>query len=205
MNLINKKRSLYDRMKLNSQFYFNVIKSIKSRFNDGVIIKGKHTYGSPRIINFGKGCFLRIGNFCSISSNVTVLLNSEHRLDWISTYPFPAFYNKWPKAKNIRGQAINKGDVIIGNDVWIGCNAIILSGVKIMDGAVIGAGSVVTKDVEPYTIVAGNPAKVIRKRFDDKIIKNLLEIKWWNWDDLKIEKNLDIICSANNRDISTIK
>ena len=166
-------------------------------FPKNVMYIGKYTYGMPKIVNFGDGCFLRVGKFCSISGNVTIFLKAEHRVDWVSTYPFPYFFTKWPSAMNIRGHPKCKGDVIIGNDVWIGYGANILSGVKVGDGAVIGAFSLVTKDVAPYTVVGGNPAKEIRKRFDDELIEKLLKLKWWDWDEEKIMKNIHDICSSN--------
>jgi virginiamycin A acetyltransferase len=99
---------------------------------------------------------------------------------------------------------VNKGDTVIGNDVWIGLEALIISGITIGDGALIGARAVVTKDVFPYAIVGGNPAKKIRKRFDDKTIKDLLEIKWWDWDAEKIFRNTDIICSADVKNVKKL-
>jgi acetyltransferase-like isoleucine patch superfamily enzyme len=105
----------------------------------------------------------------------------NHRVDWISTYPFPAFTDKFPEAKGIEQFVTTKGDVTIGNDVWIGQHVTILSGVTIGDGAVIGAHSVVGKSIPPYAIAVGNPARVIRYRFDEKTIEMLLKIQWWNW------------------------
>lgn len=153
---------------------------------------GDHTYGKPRVLSWREGATLTIGKYCSISTNVTIFLGSEHRTDWISTYPFPYF---WEEAKSITGHPMTKGDVIIGNDVWIGYNAIILSGVKVGDGGVIGAGSVVAKNVPPYAIVAGNPAEIIRYRFDGETIKKLLEIRWWDWPDLRVRENVKFICN----------
>jgi len=160
---------------------------------------GEFTYGVPQIFDWEEGAKLIIGKFCSIADNVKIFLGGEHRTDWITTFPFSAkeFNDLFPEAKKIKGHPKTKGDVIIGNDVWIGYGAIILSGVKIGDGAVIGAGSIVTKDVLPYTIVAGNPAKIIRKRFSDQNIKKLLKLKWWNWPIKKIKSNLHILCSCN--------
>jgi acetyltransferase-like isoleucine patch superfamily enzyme len=143
---------------------------------------------------------LKIGKFCSIAARVTIALGGNHRSDLVTTYPFIAFVADWPEAECLSGEdvaAVSKGDVIIGNDVWIGYGVMILSGVTIGDGAVIGAGSVVTKDVEPYSIVAGNPARLIRKRFNDETIRKLLEIKWWDWPPEKIGKNLDVICGTD--------
>lgn len=155
---------------------------------------GEWTYGRPKILASNEGATLKIGKFCSIGGDVKILLGSEHRIDWISTYPFNILFEE---AKNITGHPTTKGDVIIGNDVWIGENAFILSGIHIEDGAVIAAGSVVTKDVEPYTIVGGNPACLLRKRFDNESIRKLLEIEWWNWPLEKIEKNIPHLLSGD--------
>ena len=112
----------------------------------------------------------------------------------LSTYPFPIFFEEWQlDGKDICDAWDNKGDIVIGNDVWIGYEAVILSGVTIGDGAVIGSRAVVTKDVEPYTIVGGVPAKPIRKRFDEQMIKKLEKIGWWNWDEEQIRQNLEAI------------
>ncbi len=157
----------------------------------------KYTYGSPKVFSYGSTSKLHIGKFCSIAKNVTIFLNAEHRVDWISTFPFFAFRKDWKNVKYPQGFPSSKGDVIIGNDVWIGYGASILSGVKIGDGAVIGAFSLVTKDVDPYTIVGGNPAKPIRKRFDDKKIQALIRIKWWEWPKEKVNENIHLLCSKD--------
>lgn len=151
---------------------------------------GRASYGDLKILEWGNDAQLRIGAFCSISNEVTIFLGGEHHIDWVTTYPFPAL---WPSASHIKGHPLSKGDVVIGNDVWIGYKATILSGVTIGDGAVVGAHSLVTKDVPPYTIVAGNPAKIVRKRFDDATIERLLKIAWWNWDDQTIEHFLPLL------------
>lgn len=153
---------------------------------------GNYTYGKPRVVSRGEGTSLRIGKYCSISTHVIVFLGSEHRTDWVSTYPFPSL---WKEARSIKGHPFSKGDVIIGNDVYIGYNVTILSGVTIGDGAAIGACSVVTKDVPPYAVVAGNPARVLRYRFDEESINKLLKIKWWDWADEKVKENIHLICS----------
>lgn len=142
---------------------------------------------------------LIIKKFCSIACNVKFLFNSaNHTINSLSTYPFPLFYEEWNlDRKDVVQSWDNKGDIIIGNDVWIGYEAIILAGVTIGDGAIIGARAVVTKDVLPYTVVAGVPAKPIKKRFDDKTISKLLDIQWWNWSDEKIAKNIKAIQSNN--------
>lgn len=166
---------------------------------------GDHTYGKPLVFHWEEDTKLKIGKFCSISDEVKIFLGGNHRADWISTYPFPGLPGEWPNAKSIDGHNISKGDVAIGNDVWIGYGANILSGVTIGDGAVIGAFSLVTKDVAPYAIVGGNPAREIKKRFDDEKIEKLLELKWWNWPEDKIKKNLSLLCSQEVDKISEIQ
>lgn len=138
---------------------------------------------------------LKIGKFCSIACGAKFLFNSaNHALDSLSTYPFPLFFEEWNLEKEKVTEAWdNRGDIVIGNDVWIGYEAVILSGVTVGDGAIIGTRAVVTKDVPPYTIVGGVPAKAIRKRFDEKVIKELLKIKWWDWTEEKIARNIENI------------
>ena len=139
---------------------------------------------------------LIIGKFCSIASDVKFIMNGgNHRTDWLTNYPFPIFGGSWEIA--MPDSWPNKGDTIIGNDVWIGYNATIMPGINIGDGAIIAAQSVVTRNVEPYSIVGGNPAKEIRKRFDESIIQELLNICWWDWEIEKITRNIKIICSGD--------
>ncbi len=147
-------------------------------------------------INYDK---LIIGKFCSIACGARFLFNSaNHSLSSLSSYPFPLFYEEWGlQRENVADAWDNKGDIIIGNDVWIGYEAVILAGVTIGDGAIIGTRAVVTKDVPPYTIVGGIPAKAIRKRYSDKVISELLHIKWWNWEKQKISKNIKAIQQGN--------
>lgn len=142
---------------------------------------------------------LIIGKFCSIACGTKFLFNSaNHTLNSLSTYPFPLFYEEWElDPKNVAESWDNKGDITIGNDVWIGFEAVILAGVTIGDGAIIGARAVVTKDVAPYTIVGGVPAKPIRKRFDDQTITTLLKMKWWDWPEEKIAQNIQAIKSGD--------
>jgi acetyltransferase-like isoleucine patch superfamily enzyme len=161
---------------------------------------GKWTYGNP-IIVFGQEKSVKIGNFCSIAPGVQIMIAGDHRVDWVTTFPFMAFDERgWPEAKNYLGHPTSKGKVTIGNDVWIGLNALILSGVTIGDGAVIGAHAVVTKDVPPYAIAAGNPAKVVKYRFDPITIDKLLAIAWWNWSDEEIKAVIPLLLSNEIED-----
>ena len=159
---------------------------------------GDHTYGRPLILEAGLGS-LHIGRFCSIADDVKIVL-SNHRTDLITTYPFSTLRAQWPRAPHLPDHTTGRG-VTIGNDVWIGVSAVILAGVTIGDGAVIGAGTVVTKDVPAYAVVAGNPARVIRSRFPDSVVPKLQERAWWDWDDDKIGRYLDIILSDDLRQI----
>lgn len=141
---------------------------------------------------------LIIGSFCSIGSGASFIMcgNQGHRYDWISSFPF--FYmSEVESFHKSRDGYENAGDTIVGNDVWIGAEVMIMPGIKIGDGAVIGSRALVTKDVEPYTIVGGNPAKLIRKRFDDRHIAILLEIRWWEWDESILAEAMPILCSGD--------
>ena len=135
---------------------------------------------------------LVIGKFCSIACGAKFLFNSaNHTLSSLSTYPFPIFFDEWGLEKSDVAAAWDrKGDIVIGNDVWIGYEAVILAGVTIGDGAVIGARAVVTKDVPPYAIVGGVPARVIRSRFPEETVKALLRLKWWDWPAEQIQEKL---------------
>ncbi|MDO5434713.1 CatB-related O-acetyltransferase [Eubacterium sp.] len=138
---------------------------------------------------------LVIGKFCSIACGACFLFNSaNHTMRSLSTYPFPLFFEEWGlDSKDVTAAWENKGDIVVGNDVWIGYEAVVLAGVTIGDGAVIGTRAVVTKDVPPYTIVGGVPAQPIKKRFPDKAVADLLEIRWWDWPREKIARNLTAI------------
>ena len=142
---------------------------------------------------------LIIGRFCSIACGARFLFTSgNHALKSLSTYTFPIFFDEWGlDAKNIRDAWDNKGDTVIGNDVWIGYEAIIMPGVKIGDGAIVGTRAVVTGDVPPYTIVGGVPARPIRKRFDDETIRRLEALRWWDWDEEKLRRKLSAIQSGD--------
>ncbi len=138
---------------------------------------------------------LIIGKFCSIACQAKFLFNSaNHSMASLSTYPFPLFFEEWGlDKKEVTKSWDNKGDICIGNDVWIGYDAVIMAGVSIGDGAIIGTRAVVTKDVLPYTIVGGVPAKPIRKRFSEEVISSLLKSKWWDWPIERIRQNLKAI------------
>lgn len=138
---------------------------------------------------------LIIGKYCSIACGAKFLFTSaNHSMHSLSTYPFPIFFDEWGlDVKDITLAWDNKGDIVIGNDVWIGYEAVIFSGVTIGDGAIIGTRAVVTKDVPPYTIVGGIPAKLIRKRFDEETVSKLLRLKWWEWPEEKIKQCLPAI------------
>lgn len=148
---------------------------------------------------------LKIGKFCSIACGAKFLFNAaNHTINSLSTYPFPIFFEEWnldTDTTSIAKAWDNKGDIIIGNDVWIGYEAVILAGVTIGDGAIIASRAVVTKDVPPYTIVGGVPAKIIKKRFDERTIDKLIELRWWDWSKEDIRRNINAIQSGNLDDI----
>ncbi|MEC7771479.1 MAG: CatB-related O-acetyltransferase [Bacteroidota bacterium] len=176
------------------------------------IIVGDYTYYDDfeNVENFEKnvkylfdfvGDKLIIGKFCMIASDVKFIMNgANHLTDSLSTYPFSIFGNGWEKA--MEGKTFpQKGNITIGNDVWIGYNATIMAGVTIGDGAIIATNATVVKDVEPYSIVGGNPAKEIKKRFSEETIAKLLELQWWNWDIEKITANVQHLTSNNIDDL----
>lgn len=174
------------------------------------IIVGDYTYYDDfeDVYNFEKnvkyhfdfiGDKLIIGKFCMIASGVTFIMNgANHKMDGITTYPFNIFGKGWEKAEPALSELPLKGDTVVENDVWIGANATIMPGIQIRNGAIIAANSTVTKDVAPYSIVGGNPAKEIRKRFSNEKIKELLEMAWWNWDIEKITENLDFLTAKTH-------
>lgn len=181
---------------------------LKNIIKNPNIVVGDYTYYDDfeNVANFEKnvkyhfdftGDKLIIGKFCMIASSVEFIMNgANHLVNALSTYPFAIFGNGWQHAMEGK-EYPSKGNIEIGNDVWIGYKAVIMAGVKIGDGAIIGAYSVVTKDVEPYTIVGGNPAKEIRKRFSDEIINELLSIQWWNWNQEKLTRNVHYLTGSD--------
>lgn len=187
---------------------YNRLCFLKNIIKNPNIIVGDFTYYDDfeDVYNFEKnvkyhfdfiGDKLIIGKFCMIASDVKFIMNgANHLTRSVSSYPFEIFGNGWENAMEGRAYP-HKGDIVIGNDVWIGYNATIMTGVNIGDGAIIAANSTVVKDVPPYTIVGGNPAVEIRKRFSEGEINQLLELKWWDWDLEKITANLHWLTGEN--------
>ena len=177
---------------------------LKNTITNPNIIIGDYTYYDDfeNVANFEKnvkyhfdfiGDKLIIGTFCMIASDVKFIMNgANHLTKSISSYPFAIFGNDWKDAMKGK-QYPNKGNTEIGNDVWIGYNSTIMPGIKIGDGAIIASNSTVTRNVEPYSIVGGNPAQEIKKRFTPEQIEKLLEIQWWNWDIEKITRNIQYL------------
>jgi virginiamycin A acetyltransferase len=170
------------------------------------IVVGDYTYyDDPG----GPGCFeanvlyhfdfigdrLVIGKFCSIGAGTKFVMNGgNHHTTWMTTYPFPIFGHGWEAA--MPASWPNKGDTVVGNDVWFGYDALVMPGITIGDGAIVATRAVVTKDVPPYAIVGGNPATVLRYRFDAPTIAGLLAVRWWDWDVEKITRNVRAICGS---------
>lgn len=153
---------------------------------------GVGSYGLPEVRDWGEGSTLRIGSYCSIADKVEILLGGHHRADWITTFPFPALI---PEAQHIEGYNGTHGDVVVGSDVWLCSGCKILSGVTIGHGAVVAANSVVSKDVAPYSIVAGNPAKFVRWRFADEKREFLLQVRWWEWPVEEVRSIATLLCT----------
>lgn len=188
----------------------NTVTHVKPTITNPNIIVGDFTYFSDT--DFEKhvlhhydfnGDRLIIGKFCQIASGITFIMNgANHQMNSASTYPFYVM-SGWTQKPPAADDLPMKGDTVIGNDVWIGQNATILPGVRIGDGAIIGLGSIVGHDVEPYTIVAGNPAKPVRKRFDNETIELLLRLQWWNKDPHEIQKLIPLLTDSNLEHLKT--
>ena len=142
---------------------------------------GAYSYGRPKVRFPESGRRLTIGRYCSIADRVEILLGGDHRLDWVSTYPFAAMSGLWPGAEAPEDYHASRGDVTIGHDVWLGSGCMILSGITVGHGAVVAAHAVVTRDVPPYAVVAGNPARIVRRRFDEATSAALVETAWWDF------------------------
>lgn len=177
--------------KLNKHNYTNVLNII----DFDLVSVGKYTYGNLCVLSANKISKLKIGNFCSIADDVKFILNSDHNLYYASTYPFKKMI------LSNEDEAISKGNIIVDDDVWIGSGATIMSGVHIGQGAVIAAGAVVTKDVPPYAIVGGIPAKIIKYRFDKKIIEKLLQLDYNKLTINIIKENAELFYKEINEDI----
>ncbi|GLB52483.1 Vat family streptogramin A O-acetyltransferase [Neptunitalea chrysea] len=194
---------------------YNNLCFLKNIVTNPNIIVGNYTYYDDfdDVYNFEKnvkyhfdfiGDKLIIGKFCQIASGAKFIMNGgNHLTESFSAFPFAIFGNGWQKAMDGKTYP-TKGNTIIGNDVWIGHNATIMPGVTIGDGAIIATNATVTKDVAPYTIVGGNPAKEVKKRFSNEVIELLLQVEWWNWDVAKITKNLHTLTSANFDELKKI-
>jgi acetyltransferase-like isoleucine patch superfamily enzyme len=164
--------------------------NLKEEIKKKLSVVGKWSYGNPKIYRYNWKNKIYVGNFCSIGPEVKIIIGGNHRTDWVTTSPLPDesfnFDNTFANARKIKNFNLSKGDLFIKNDVWIGAFSIILSGITLGNGCVIAAGSVVTKDVKPYTIVGGVPAKFLRSRFNKKQSKFLNESRWWDLEDEKI-------------------
>lgn len=169
----------------------------KDIFKDKKYKIGDYTYGNPSVLFENEDANLTIGKFCSIADNVTIFLGGNHRTDWITTYPFNVLNSYFPEVSHIDGHPATKGGVIIGNDVWVGMNVVIMSGVSVGDGAVIAAGSVVSKNIGDYEIWGGSPSRLLKKRFSEETIKELQELKWWDWEISVIKERISLLCSDN--------
>lgn len=163
--------------------------------DDPRISIGRYTYGGATFKIWSAGERIEIGAFCSFAEDVLIFGGGEHRLDWVTTHPLRIAFNSPGAGQD--GHPHSKGRTVIGNDVWIGHGALVLSGVTIGDGACIGAGAVVAKDVPAYSIVAGNPARVVRLRFTEEQIASLLQIRWWDWPLERIRQHESLLCSGD--------
>ncbi len=191
--ILRKIKSLLKKLtKSNSEFIF-----LKDQLTHPNFEIGDYSYGLPRVLSQNDSTKMKIGKFCSIGREVVIFLGGNHRTDWITTYPFNEIFQNHDNCAQIKGHPATKGDVVIGNDVWIGAFSTVLSGVSIGNGAVIASRSVVTKDVGSYEIWGGNPAKFIKHRFSKERIEQLEQIKWWEWEISDIINAAPNLCSNN--------
>ncbi len=192
------KRWLQEKIAGLSQFCRNQeqARTIRCLQRRGLLSLGRHTYGMPTIYSYrGSEVHVTIGSFCSIAPDVQIINGGIHPASWVSLFPFRIRWNLEGAFED--GMPQTRGDIVIGSDVWLGTGAMVLSGVKIGDGAIIAARAVVTRDVEPYAIVAGCPARRQEFRFSPEVIKQLMEIRWWEWDDARIREAVPLLSSPN--------
>ena len=154
---------------------------------------GEWSYGGLKVLRWRKSGNLKIGKYCSFAANTAIMLGGDHSTRNVSTFPFGVLMGGVAEDAH----AVTRGDVEIGHDVWVARDSMILSGVKIGDGAVVGAASLVTRDVPSYAVVAGNPAKIVRMRFTSEQIERLLRIQWWNWNDDLVKTHAHLLLSEN--------
>jgi acetyltransferase-like isoleucine patch superfamily enzyme len=163
----------------------------------GRVSMGKGSYGAFVVYRYsGEQGNVQIGKFCSIGRGVEFITGGNHHKEWVTTFPLQHLYLE-KSSRNVERQSFSRGDITIGNDVWIGVNAVVLGGVTIGDGAIVGSHAVVAKDVPAYAIVVGNPARVVSYRFDEQTIERLLEVAWWNQSDDWIRQNVELLESPN--------
>ncbi len=174
---------------------YDQVRSLKDAYAGVYDDIGVGSYGGLNIFAYDNKTKISIGNYCSFAFGVTAILGGNHRHDWVTTFPFS---DLWPEAPKVEGHPASNGDIRIGHDVWVGAEAMIMSGVTIGNGAVIAARSVVTRDVKPYEIVGGAPAKPLDWRFDHETIARLEAVAWWNWSKERILKALPWMLQANN-------
>lgn len=190
-----KRHKIYKKYGLTTKYYFS---------NSNYDI-GDYTYGIPNVRQYDNTAKLTIGKYCSIAEDVTIVLGGNHIIKNVSCFSFyetKEYIEEWKNCNIPRSRS--HGNVTIGNDVWIGKQALLLSGANIGDGAVVGAGAVIAGKIPPYSIVVGNPAKIIGYRFTPPQCEKLLIIKWWEWPEHKIKENLSLICSTNIDDFISL-
>lgn len=181
------------------QNYARQQEKFKKRYPNYTI--GTASYGLPIVHDSHRLTTLKIGAYCSIANNVQIFLGGQHCINSVSSYPFPFFFQMDEMYKEKSLKTDSRGDVVIGSDVWLCANCIILSGVTIGHGAVIANGAVISRDVEPYAVMAGNPAKQIKWRFDEATRNALLESAWWEWPEDEISKIMEKLCSEDTTDL----
>lgn len=161
----------------------------------GVLTLGRYTYGCPDVRSYpGDTARVVVGSFVSIAEGVKVFVGGNHPVDWVSTYPLRVVFGLPGALED--GCPVSKGDVVVGNDVWLGAGATILSGVHVGNGAVVGADAVVARDVRPYAVVVGNPAREVKRRFSDEEIEGLERIAWWDWPVDRIVANVHLLSNS---------